>query len=254
MSMLKRFLDKYSDKMFCFSPPVMIFTFVFEILAAFFVWFSYEKRKVTKIVVSLLVFLSIFQLAEYNVCEGAFGLSAAAWSKIGFMSISMLPPLGIYLIQSLSKTKSKLVSKVAFATGGLFITYFLMVTASVSPNVCLGNYVIFKMNDTVNLLYTIYYFGWLLVGVGLAYREFKANQDNLSEAIKSVGIGYLAFMVPTAIVNLIDPETIGGIPSIMCGFAILLAIILVFRVMPKANIRKRPFGLKSALEKVINRN
>ncbi|GEM_PF-4205541 len=42
----------------------------------------------------------------------------------------------------------------------------------------------------------------------------------------------LAFIVPTTAVNLINPATLAGIPSIMCGFAVLLAIILAGEVLP----------------------
>ena len=40
-------------------------------------------------------------------------------------------------------------------------------------------------------------------------------------------------MVPTTAVNLVSPATIDGIPSIMCGFAVLLAIALVAGVAPR---------------------
>ena len=39
-------------------------------------------------------------------------------------------------------------------------------------------------------------------------------------------------MLPTTIVNVVDPSTIEGIPSIMCGFAVILAIILLGFVAP----------------------
>ncbi len=251
--MLKNFRNKYSDKMFCFSPPVMMFTFLFEILAAFFIWFTYDKHKATKIITALLVCLAIFQLAEYNVCEGAFGISAANWSKIGFVSISLLPPLGIYLLQSLSKTKNqKGLTQVSFGTAAVFSGIFLFTTTGVSPNVCMGNYVIFKVNELINYAYGIYYWGWLIVGVMLSFVEFKRNKNKkIRQAIKYTGIGYLVFMIPTTVVNIIDPVTISGIPSIMCGFAILLAVALVFKVMPNSNIKKDKY---SFLSKIADKN
>ena len=46
-------------------------------------------------------------------------------------------------------------------------------------------------------------------------------------------IGYVLFMVPTTFVNIVDPSTISGIPSIMCGFAVLLAATLAGKVLPE---------------------
>jgi hypothetical protein len=40
--------------------------------------------------------------------------------------------------------------------------------------------------------------------------------------------------VPTTAVNLVNSVTIDGIPSIMCGFAVLLAIALVTGVAPRS--------------------
>ena len=40
-------------------------------------------------------------------------------------------------------------------------------------------------------------------------------------------------MVPTTLVNIVDPSTIAGIPSIMCGFAVLMAIFLSGKVLPQ---------------------
>jgi hypothetical protein len=57
--------------------------------------------------------------------------------------------------------------------------------------------------------------------------EMKAS------ALKFLAIGYLAFIVPTTAANLIDPTTLAGIPSIMCGFAVILALVLVLGVLPK---------------------
>lgn len=49
-----------------------------------------------------------------------------------------------------------------------------------------------------------------------------------------MSLGYMAFILPTAFFNIIKPETVSAIPSIMCGFAVLLAFTLTLRVMPNA--------------------
>lgn len=46
-------------------------------------------------------------------------------------------------------------------------------------------------------------------------------------------MGYVLFMAPTTFVNIIDPSTIIGIPSIMCGFAVLMAVALAGKVLPE---------------------
>jgi len=51
-------------------------------------------------------------------------------------------------------------------------------------------------------------------------------------------LGYSIFIIPATTVNLVNPATISGIPSIMCGFAVLLALALGFAVLPVAAKRR----------------
>jgi hypothetical protein len=46
-------------------------------------------------------------------------------------------------------------------------------------------------------------------------------------------LAYLSLLVPTTTVNLINPETVRGIPSIMCGFAVIFALILGLYILPR---------------------
>jgi hypothetical protein len=67
-----------------------------------------------------------------------------------------------------------------------------------------------------------------------AFTRAKAGlAKNKARALKSLAVGYLAFILPVTIVNIIDPSTISGIPSIMCGFAVILAVILAGEVLPQ---------------------
>ena len=81
----------------CFSPPVMIATFVIEIALAVYVNWRYKFNNITKLAISILFFLAVFQLAEYNVCEGSFGIDSLSWARVGYVAITMLPPLGFHL-------------------------------------------------------------------------------------------------------------------------------------------------------------
>ena len=68
MSYYKKYLK---NKIGCFSPPVMIATFIIEICLALFTLFRYKRSLLTGLSIALFVFLALFQLAEYFVCGGA---------------------------------------------------------------------------------------------------------------------------------------------------------------------------------------
>jgi hypothetical protein len=99
---------------------------------------------------------------------------------------------------------------------------------------CLGNYVIFTIAHWATIPYAIYYYGLLLLTVGYALNAAKGVKNKLKrESLGFLAVGYMAFILPTTAANFIDPSTLAGIPSIMCGFAVILAVIMATVVVPK---------------------
>lgn len=225
-------MNRDHNKLYCFSPLVMITTFVVEIALAVYTLWRYHLNEVTRIVFSLLVLLATFQLAEYVVCEGPLG-SGAVWSRIGFVAITLLPPLGIHLVYALANATRRPLLLPAYGTGAAFSVFFVAVSTAFAGHVCAGNYVIFDVTPGMGGWFAAYYYGWLLAAVLLA-RHFglRSKSARLRRSLSALSIGYAAFIVPTATVNLISPDTIKAIPSIMCGFAVILAVILVMAVLP----------------------
>lgn len=222
-----------TDKLYCFSPPIMILTFIIEIIFAFYVLFRYKLTSVSRLAVLLLLGLATFQFAEYNVCEGAWGVDSLTWSRIGYVAITLLPPLGIHLITKLAGVRQPVLVGTAYVTAAVFSCIFVFVGQGMVGEQCLGNYVIFKIAPWAAMPYLVYYYGWLLLGTAYAIRLAQTAKSNIRTALYALAIGYLAFIVPTTAVNIIDPSTISGIPSIMCGFAVILALLLTIKVVPE---------------------
>ena len=60
----------YKGKTFCFSPPVMLATFIIEFGFAFYSIWRYKMTTISRLVVAMLFALGSFQLAEYMICGG----------------------------------------------------------------------------------------------------------------------------------------------------------------------------------------
>jgi hypothetical protein len=218
-------------------------------LAAYTLW-RYKMTVLGRLVVSMLSALAIFQLAEYFVCTG-YGLHAEQWSRLGFVMISTLPPLGLHMLHVLADKPKRTAVKLSYITLAGFVGFFLTYHAAFIGHQCTGNYVIFQMGPRVGGTYAVFYYGWLSTAIILGARwadelmkqGVKARKK--LEVVRALIVGYLIFLVPTALANSVKPETRAGIPSIMCGFAVLLTLILVLYVMPRAGESRRLLKAKA---------
>ena len=224
----------------CFSPPIMIATFIIELAGMLFVLWRYRQTTASKLIAALLGLLALFQLAEYNVCEGALGLNSVQWAQIGFASISLLPALGFHLVVNIAGRTNKFGVRVGYMIAATFAAFFLLVASGVQSSVCGGNYILFRLMPAIDIYYMAYYYGWILLTMLYAYVATKEMKDKKRlSTLRYLIIGYAAFIVPTTIVNIIDPRTIAGIPSVMCGFAVFLALILIFIVTPRVCVPRK---------------
>jgi hypothetical protein len=226
---------KHDLRLSCFSPPVMLATFIIEITLAIYTLWRYKLGTVTRLVIAMLVFLATFQIAEFNVCASGW-IDPLMASRIGFCAITMLPPLGLHLVHVVSKIDRRVLVRIAYASAACFILFFLFVGHSLSGNACLGNYVIFQMAPGSSQLYGMYYYLWLLAGIWISFRH--AEGENKGILLGTI-IGYVVFLLPTATVNFLIPTTIAGAPSIMCGFAVFFALLLVLWILPRCKVECR---------------
>lgn len=212
---------------------VMLATFTIEVGAALYTLFKYRMTRTAQLITAILSFLAVFQFAEYMVCQGAFMLSSLEWARLGYAAISILPPLGLHLGLQIAKKKNTPLLVAAYGSAAAFTMFFLFVGQGMHAQQCLGNYVLFHIAPYALLPYFFYYYGWLILTIHMAWMARAHVKDAKTKlALAWLVIGYLSFMVPTLIVNMIDQSTIQGIPSIMCGFAILWALALLFKVAP----------------------
>ena len=224
----------------CFSPPVMIATFVIEIVLVVYTVWRYKLDVLSRLITATLFFLGLFQLSEYFVCGGA-GLSASTWSRTGYVAITMLPPLGLHILHVIAKRPARNLVATAYATGAGFAGYFLAYSQAFTGYQCTGNYVIFQLAETTMLAHRVYYFGWLAIALLLGGYWLRKRADLSAAQRQSIWgmiAGYLVFIVPATVVVTIKPEAMSGIPSIMCGFAVLFALILVFYISPRLGKRR----------------
>jgi len=216
----------------------MVATLLIETSLALYTVWRYKMTSISRLIVAALIGLATFQLAEYFVCTG-YGLHAEQWSRVGFVAITTLPPLGLHILHVISNKPSRKLVNIAYASMVGFMVFFLTYPTSFIGHQCTGNYVIFQIGYRMGGFYAVYYYGWLLIAIGLGIRWANQlrNKEKTSsrrlESIRALIIGYLVFLLPTGIANTVKPATRQGIPSIMCGFAIIFALIIALYILPR---------------------
>lgn len=217
----------------------MIGTFFIEIFMVLYLILRYILTPTLRIAALIIVLLAVFQLSEFGICEG-YILSGRDWVKIGFGAITLLPPLGIHLVYTLKK------SRLGYRAAFLYIPAIMWISAFVFGDImngqgCSGNYVTFQIKKPFDLLYYAWYDILLVYAIAKAWLQTQGVKNKrLVAAHWSVIVGYLAFILPSIAVRLLfefNDKTASALPSIMCGFAVIFAGILTYKLAP--NVAKK---------------
>ncbi len=222
-----------SDTLFCFSPTVMLATAIIELFLAAYVFIRFRMTQFGRLATVALISLGLFQVAEYQICAGANNF---LWAQIGLISATFLPALGIHLISLL--TGKNLYVRAAYSFAVLYAAIFLFAPEAINGATCSGNYIIFNTAIGLGWAYAIYYFGFLMLGLWEIIDKIKKSGKEDFSALFWMFVGYSSFMIPMGIAYSLSEPARNAIPSIMCGFAVIFAVILALIIVPKFHNNK----------------
>lgn len=225
--MMRRFFGRTT--LLCFSPPVMVATMLVEIGLAIWVATRFTFSTTRRLIVLIMICLAGFQLSEYQVCSQS--ATSEVWARAGYILITLLPALGYDVVLRLWNYKTPW-RWAGYALAAGFMGMLAFSPQAISGGICTGNYVIFSVAEPLNGFWTFYYLSMVLGGLALAAAGAWTGPTRSRAALRWMAVGYLAFTVPSYTIYWIAPQTGVGLPSIMCGFAVILALILALRVAP----------------------
>ena len=221
-------------RQWCFSPAVMLATWTLEWALAAWVAARYRFDTIGRLTFLILVLLGTFQAVEYVICTQSGSLG---WAKVGYVAITWLPALALQLALRLHGARTPIAYWAGYALAAVWTVIFI-VGSAITAVECQGNYVILSLSEPISWLYGFYYYGLLAAGFVLAVFGRAKSAPKVRSARGWLALSYLLLLVPTYTVNQLDPATLKGIPSIMCGFAVTFALILALRVMPLVGTRR----------------
>jgi len=209
----------------------MLATFIIEIALAFYTFFRFRLSKFAQLTTLMLVLFAVFQLSEYQICSNNYTLT---WARVGFVAITLLPILGLHLINLVNNKTHFL--KLGYILSILFIFSYLFAPNVITNANCGGNYIIFRVSTPVSWLYGFYYFGFLILAIWEIIEQLielkLTNARSEKDLLYWIAVGYISFLFPMGIIYILSPSARAAVPSIMCGFAVIFALILTLRVVP----------------------
>jgi hypothetical protein len=169
-----------------------------------------------------------YQLLEWIMC--GLGLDSHLIVYFTFMDISFLPPLGLFFVLTYYKYRSKFFV-LLFLPAVAFVIYYSMIIDRFNVNSCAVFYAIYKY--PYGDIYGLFYYVPILSTIGFLIRGILKSADKTEiQFSKILLIAYLLISLPVIIafiLVLIDEEMLlHSIVSVMCKFALLLAIALTY--------------------------
>ena len=211
-----------------YSPVLAIATAIFEISVAIWALRGPGRKPIIRTTSAILLLLAAYQLVEVLVCSRA--PVVGFMPQMAFIVVTWLPPLGLLLIALLSPSQAPVnyaVSYFMLAVALSIVIWIAFDDRFVSDSVC--NIVYAKYSSPLPRFRIYAWFYWLgLFGmIALSALGMKNSDDRRQQRLlKYVLMGSLGFIVPAVIVNRFVAPAQGALPSVMCHFALILAVFL----------------------------
>lgn len=209
---------------------VTLGTALFELGAAAWILTGPGEREIRVPAGLITLFLGGYQALEWMVCGDP---SRELLARLAWVDIAMLPPLGLLLVIGLAKPKKMLPWALGYAHLGVAAASAVAmyaIPAMVNTPVCeaLWARYDFDNHSPVATIYGfIYYLGMMVMVFAAAWVLGWLKDTSRRAMLAQAQIGFLAFLLPAMIMLLSIPATADAQASVLCHWAIFLAIFLV---------------------------
>lgn len=211
-----------------YSPILSIATALFEIIAAIWALMGAGRKKIIYTSSTLLLLLAVYQILEVIICTAP--QSSIFFSRLAFIVIAWLPPVAILLIALLFPTKTKAIywfTGLTFTIALLISIWLLIDKSFVTGSVCSIIFARYSNPMPQYIIYAGFYHLGMLGMLFLSAHGVIICKDHKQRLLLGqMLMGSLAFIIPSLITVIAVPYTKGALPSVMCHYALLLAIFI----------------------------
>lgn len=210
----------------CFAPYISLSTFTIEFLLAIFFFIRNPKDKLNRIIAIISFGLGLYQLNEFLICI----TNLPIFTILAMNVTAVLPALAISFALTVWRKKLNSFWMVLIYSPALF--FIIMFSAHTYLNAsaeCMSVFIQYPNSGLIGRFFGLYYFVYLL-GAAVLFNFSSTHSKSVPEKRMSQ-LGLLSmfiFPVPTFIFLIFLPSLEVQFASILCEFALLLAIEFVF--------------------------
>jgi hypothetical protein len=210
-----------------YIPELAIATGLFEVAAAWFAFHGPGRREFLRPIGVLLLLLAGYQFLEVAACGQPNNTN---WARLAFVDIVWLPAVGVSLIVLLSQSKAQWpgwVVRGMFTIATVLTGWIAFDPTFVSRTVCSVVVARYVNPNPLYLLYGMYYqLGLVGMIVGAAVAMPVVEDQVRRQHLSDVQVGTLGFLLPAVATALLTNGLDGSLPSVMCHYALALALFL----------------------------
>jgi len=223
----------------CFTPFVSISTAIIEFILATILLLYFPKTTLRNFSAILIYFLGFYQFTEFMLCISG---NPIFWARLGFVTYSFLPAIALNSALRFVKRKPHplFVYIIPFFVAVYAFSFPIVISATCKTVFVEVHHSGPLFNTIIYSIYDLYYFGFVLANCILFYLDFKSNKNKIREEIDLTEIwGVLLMTLPTIVFIILFPYLGIRFPSVLCGFAIFMAITSFIAVHLESKLIKR---------------
>lgn len=214
-----------------YSPALGIITASLEVLGALWILTRNHHKTFYKTTAALLLLLAGYQFFEVLICTGK--PESRLWlSRLAFLDVTWLPPLCLVLLAQIEKSVPwwiKIYSKISLILAGIFSLWIIMDTRFITGTICEFMYARYWYIEPYYHLYGAFYEITQLSSIFIMiYRMVHCTHTQTRHHLADLLSGILLFIIPALLLGTTLPQKFEmAMPSVMCHFAIFLALLLI---------------------------
>jgi len=225
----------------CFTPIVSLSTAILEFVVATAILVFCRKSLINRFFPLLIYILGFYQFTEFMLCTTSYPFF---WAKMGFVTYSFLPAVGLHFIMKLTNRKCNYIT--IYIMPVIFSLIALLKPDFIIQSTCTTFFVIVSkdlFNSSIPLfsyIYGLYYFGFIMLFCYFLLKSFNKEKNQLKR--KSYAVIFAATLItllPAVVLFIIFPAFKVIFPSVYCEFAVLFTAAAIIASYLDNKIQKK---------------